>query len=222
MSVSTFGNPRIEAYLQLPAAYRSLSRPSSAPDAKAFTLCSCSLELLASISDLWSIWSLLFSISLELLEFLKHWLFRSKKAFILFAFIHLSVKLCVWTALAVQTFYPWLERPISRRVNLIRHDLSLCPLYLFFLLFFALFDFQWPQNRLGFVWCFRIWLAQVDSNHRPRAYQARALTCWAMRQYEIGIWSSKIEQQIEFPPLKYSLTFQGFCFGLFPNLRKTR
>ena len=28
------------AYLQLPAAYRSLSRPSSAPDAKAFALCS--------------------------------------------------------------------------------------------------------------------------------------------------------------------------------------
>ena len=60
MSVSTFGNLRIEAYLQLPAAYRSLSRPSSAPDAKAFTLCSCSLEL-----------SLLVLIMfLELLEFL--------------------------------------------------------------------------------------------------------------------------------------------------------
>ena len=27
------------------------------------------------------------------------------------------------------------------------------------------------------------WLAQVDSNHRPRAYQARALTTWAMSQY---------------------------------------
>ena len=40
MCVSTFGNLRIEAYLQLPAAYRSLSRPSSAPDAKAFPLCS--------------------------------------------------------------------------------------------------------------------------------------------------------------------------------------
>ena len=38
--VSPFGNLRIEAYLQLPEAYRSLSRPSSAPDAKAFTLCS--------------------------------------------------------------------------------------------------------------------------------------------------------------------------------------
>ena len=27
------------------------------------------------------------------------------------------------------------------------------------------------------------WLAQVDSNHRPRAYQARALTTWAMSHY---------------------------------------
>ena len=26
------------------------------------------------------------------------------------------------------------------------------------------------------------WLAQVGSNHRPRAYQARALACWAMSQ----------------------------------------
>ena len=34
------------AYLQLPAAFRSLSRPSSAPDAKAFSLCSSLLELL--------------------------------------------------------------------------------------------------------------------------------------------------------------------------------
>ena len=37
------------AYLQLPAAYRSLSRPSSAPDAKAFTLRSFSLELSYSL-----------------------------------------------------------------------------------------------------------------------------------------------------------------------------
>ena len=57
--VSPFGNPRIEAYLQLPEAYRSLSRPSSAPDAKAFALCSFSLELPIQFS------------SLELLEFLK-------------------------------------------------------------------------------------------------------------------------------------------------------
>ena len=36
--VAPFGNLRIRAYVQLPAAYRSLSRPSSAPDAKAFPL----------------------------------------------------------------------------------------------------------------------------------------------------------------------------------------
>ena len=37
--VPPFGNLRIDGYLLLPAAYRSLSRPSSALDAKAFTLC---------------------------------------------------------------------------------------------------------------------------------------------------------------------------------------
>ena len=36
--VAPFGYLRIYAYVQLPAAFRSLSRPSSAPDAKAFPL----------------------------------------------------------------------------------------------------------------------------------------------------------------------------------------
>ena len=36
--VAPFGNLRIDAYVPLPEAYRSLSRPSSAPDAKAFPL----------------------------------------------------------------------------------------------------------------------------------------------------------------------------------------
>ena len=43
--VSPFGNLRIEGYLRLPEAYRSLSRPSSAPDAKAFPLRSYQLDL---------------------------------------------------------------------------------------------------------------------------------------------------------------------------------
>ena len=38
MGVSPFGNPRINACLRLPEAYRSLPRPSSAPIAKAFAL----------------------------------------------------------------------------------------------------------------------------------------------------------------------------------------
>ena len=36
--VPPFGHPRINGYLLLPVAFRSLSRPSSAPDAKAFPL----------------------------------------------------------------------------------------------------------------------------------------------------------------------------------------
>ena len=36
--IAPFGNLRIDACLRLPVAYRSLPRPSSAPNAKAFTL----------------------------------------------------------------------------------------------------------------------------------------------------------------------------------------
>ena len=43
--VSPFGNLRINSYVRLPEAYRSLSRPSSAPDAKAFPLRSFMLDL---------------------------------------------------------------------------------------------------------------------------------------------------------------------------------
>ena len=38
MWVAPFGNLRITGYLRLPEAYRSLSRPSSASGAKAFTM----------------------------------------------------------------------------------------------------------------------------------------------------------------------------------------
>ena len=48
--VSPFGNLRISAHLQLPEAYRSLSRPSSAPDAKAFPLRSFMLDLTSEVS----------------------------------------------------------------------------------------------------------------------------------------------------------------------------
>ena len=40
MRVSPFGDLRIKGYLRLPEAFRSLSRPSSAPGAKASALCS--------------------------------------------------------------------------------------------------------------------------------------------------------------------------------------
>ena len=43
--VPPFGNLRVNGYLLLTAAYRSLSRPSSAPSAKASALCSSLLDL---------------------------------------------------------------------------------------------------------------------------------------------------------------------------------
>ena len=43
-------------------------------------------------------------------------------------------------------------------------------------------------KRSGLIPCdFCRWWAQVDSNHRPRAYQARALTTWAMSPFSFGI-----------------------------------
>ena len=48
--VPAFGHPRIIRYVLLPAAFRSLSRPSSAPSAKAFTLCPYSLDLYLVLS----------------------------------------------------------------------------------------------------------------------------------------------------------------------------
>ena len=48
--VPAFGNLRIIGYLLLPAAYRSLSRPPSAPGAKASALCSLLLDLLLVFS----------------------------------------------------------------------------------------------------------------------------------------------------------------------------
>ena len=104
MGVSPFGNLRVNAYLQLTAAYRSLSRPSSAPDAKAFVLCSFSLELPIRLS----FQIMLFSF-FELLEFLNRLVFLVAvlKALPFCALIvfHLAVKLYF--------VYPtYLERPI--------------------------------------------------------------------------------------------------------------
>ena len=39
--VAPFGNPRIDSYLPIPAAYRSLSRPSSPSRAQASPMCPC-------------------------------------------------------------------------------------------------------------------------------------------------------------------------------------
>ena len=88
------------AHLRLPAAYRSLSRPSSAPDAKAFTLCSCSLELPYDLfQDLGS------RFLSELLEFLQMFGILRVKGFPFTLFL-------LYISTSVKLFLPLLERPI--------------------------------------------------------------------------------------------------------------
>ena len=84
--VSPFGNLRIYAHLQLPAAYRSLSRPSSTPDAKAFSMCSCSLDLRRSspfgfTSTFVSLCKNDLSFSLAILSYVSKSCFTSKNSF---------------------------------------------------------------------------------------------------------------------------------------------
>ena len=55
---------------------------------------------------------------------------------------------------------------------------SLLSRFAFFSPFFILFSFQGTSGSSLLPW----W-AQVGSNHRPLAYQASALACWAMSPY---------------------------------------
>ena len=83
--VSPFGNQRIVGYLLLPAAYRSLSRPSSAPGAKASTLCSFLLDHFRVYSV--THWSGLFALCFGVLSYLKdNRLFRCLEYFLSIGF----------------------------------------------------------------------------------------------------------------------------------------
>ena len=177
MSVSTFGNLRIEAYLQLPAAYRSLSRPSSAPDAKAFTLCSYSLELPSEFLQLFS---------LNCLSFIEHlfWFsFRSKKVWSFLRFFFPSG----WDLLiSILGNCSSLPKLIGKTYSNLFCLLKCVLFYLFVSTHFtSLFGFQWT---FSFPNLSIRWWAQVDSNHRPRAYQARALTTWAMSPFSFSMY----------------------------------
>ena len=139
--VPTFRNLRIEAYLQLPAAYRSLSRLSSAPDAKAFPLCSFLLELLLSCISTRSV--SLFSLS-RIAEYIK-------TVLVCFTFLAISTITCA--ALNCNFFTLNLnlnlERPIWFQIlsfSLLINFTSLNFLFFVFSLIIytsSLFGFQW-------------------------------------------------------------------------------
>ena len=76
-------------------------------------------------------------------------------------------------------FLPWLysqpfKSPVLSFAHIFHMQYLICSLKSF-----ILFSFQSTVNAFAF------WLAQVGSNHRPRAYQARALACWAMSHYRL-------------------------------------
>ena len=142
VGVSPFGNLRVDAYFQLSAAYRRLSRPSSALDAKAFTLCSSSLEQsFASFSS-----SLL---KAENKSVLLAWVsqiivglcrFNKKASFS----CYVTLFVCVTTCLLPYAFgsivvFPLSERPLIPDLNHIKNLF----VQLSVRFFSFLFGFQW-------------------------------------------------------------------------------
>ena len=118
MWVSPFGNLRINSYLRLPAAYRSLSRPSSAPDAKAFSLCSCSLDHYVSFGSRLASLYLPVSITLLIKTSLYFRLFASFRYYLVF-----NVRLCALVGLG------GLEPPTSRLSGVRSNRLSYKPMW---------------------------------------------------------------------------------------------
>ena len=69
----------------------------------------------------------------------------------------------------------------------------------FFILHYSLFILHSPN----FVWRWSVWM---DSNHRPRAYQARALTTWATNRYSVLILRIFLTRVCLFPCLEFRLS----------------
>ena len=143
---------------QLIAAYHVLLRllmPRHSPYAL--------IRLNFPISDLSITW--FSSFFLNCLSFIKHFL-----GYFLFAVKRLFL-LCIdfLPPLGEIVFLPYFYR--KTYTNLLIFVLFVCSFFLLFNLFLLYSVFNDQSFSL-----FREWLAQVDSNHRPRAYQARALT----------------------------------------------
>ena len=150
MWVPPFGNLRIEVCLRLPAAYRSLPRPSSATGAKASSLRSFMLNLQQPCGYC-----------------VNHCNGHSLAVCPLLSFFELSgIFIFVLTTLAEIVFAS----------ALIIFYLVVSLLTAAFSFFISLFSSQGTFSACSRKSFNFLWWAQVESNHRPRAYQARALT----------------------------------------------
>ena len=182
--VPAFGNLRINGYLLLPAAYRSLSRPSSAPGAKASALCSLLLDLLLvfslqpSLSH--SFQDKLFSNThTSVMCGIFYYCFTRSENFLVFSVNQWN---CILRSLSEPTKF-WKNTLVIYLdfvfvVNLLIHNLILYSVF-----------------KVHSVWILSIqWWAWEDSNLRPHAYQACALTTWATSPYK-----TIIVQKLSYP-----------------------
>ena len=179
--------------MQLPEAYRSLSRPSSAPDAKAFALCSFSLEL--PIYIVCSLNCLSFFVKQD--KYFSHWKGLSFSCRFLFPpfgeivicypnLERLNLLLIV-SSLSVRFFNSFK----SKYLNFF-FSYSIVKFHVALLLFRFLFASpSWDDQAIKFSsleLCLSglpDWSVWMDSNHRPRAYQARALATWATDRFTL-------------------------------------
>ena len=144
--VSSFRDLRINAYLQLPEAYRSLSRLSSALSAKASTLRPYYFNRSRNDRISWfSVSSLMYSVT--------------SAGFVFFSFSYLVINDEIWISLM-----SWL---ISISEN--EFYLNSC--------------MKFSRYMLRTISFYHSRWAWVDSNHRPHAYQACALTGWAISPF---------------------------------------
>ena len=125
MGVPTFGYLRIVAYLQLPEAFRSLSRPSSAPNAKAFSICSSMLELPFK-SDLFRFHSQNCSLACLNCYVFVHFLFYSYFSFVYFVWRNFNTFVTCFTNYGKTWFwFLMIFSLLSLSCTLIRFSMSI-------------------------------------------------------------------------------------------------
>ena len=156
------------SYPQLIAAYHVLLRllmPRHSPYAliRLNFPFSDRFRSLGSLRSSWIAW-----VSLNIF-FLGYFLFAVKRLFFLLCIDLLSTSR--WNCFTLPYFYR------KTYTNLLIFVLFVCSFS-----YSSIFSFFIRFSMIKSLPLLSGWLAQVDSNHRPRAYQARALTTWAMRQ----------------------------------------
>ena len=102
----------------------------------------------------------------------------------------------------------FLERPSWIWLISVKSFLSLSS-YLF-VSYSSIYFIRFSMNILFAAFCG--WWAQVDSNHRPRAYQARALTTWAMSPFSFFGISRSLSPLVEMMGIEpMTPCLQGRC-----------